>query len=117
MIWDSDSGEVLLDLYPEDFVLEIRGIAWSPDGTRLATYSGDGIIAIWDTDTGELLQSIAHSGGRIFQINWFPRQDRILASEAGGHIKIWDVATGTEVASLKFPENGSSIYRRTTARF
>lgn len=102
IIWDSSSGNVLLNLYGEDFEFDLGQPSWSPDGTRLALYSADGKITVWDTGTGQPLNTIAASGPAIAVVSWFPGQDRILTSDWGGNIRIWDVGNGTEIASFTF---------------
>ena len=45
-LWDVDSGDLLLQLPAT--VGQVRGIAWSPDGTRLAVGDDAGIVRILD---------------------------------------------------------------------
>jgi len=105
IIWKSSTGDVLASLYPEDFEFDLGQPSWSPDGTRLALYSADGKITIWDAATGQPLNTLPASGAAIALVSWFPEQDRILTSDWGGNIKIWDIAKGTEVASFSFPNS------------
>ncbi len=42
-IWDGDSGDLLTKLNHPD----IRGALWSPKGTWLATFGGDGRVRLW----------------------------------------------------------------------
>ena len=104
-IWDAATGQMLFDLYPEDFALAVDAPVWSPDGSQLAIYGGDGIITVWDPATGLPLQRITTSGIRVGRINWFPAQDRLLTSDRAGNVSVWDIASGTEVASFSFPSN------------
>src|SRR5262249_30929559 len=42
---------------------EANGVAFSPDGERLASAGGDGTVKIWNSRTGKVLQTLpAHSG-------------------------------------------------------
>ena len=45
---------------------EVNGVAFSPDGERLASAGGDGTVKIWNSRTGKLIQEIpgARRGGR-----------------------------------------------------
>ncbi len=79
-IFDLETGE-LLD------TMIIRGgsvadIAWSPDGTRLATMSSDNTTKIWDTKTGETLKEFKAT-------EYHPRLARILWSADSAKLTIW----------------------------
>jgi WD40 repeat protein len=55
IIWDTSTGEILnLLLGHTGFV---RGIAWSPDGTRLASVGFDGTLRIWGVPSTEILDT------------------------------------------------------------
>ena len=41
----------------------VRAVAFSPDGTRLATGSGDGTARVWDAATGRQLRPLGHDDG------------------------------------------------------
>jgi len=34
---------------------DVNAVAWSPDGTRIASVSGDGTVQVWDAPTFFLL--------------------------------------------------------------
>ncbi|MCB0202238.1 MAG: PD40 domain-containing protein, partial [Anaerolineae bacterium] len=91
-IWDAASGDLLLDLYPEDFGQVVAAPGWSPDGDQLAIYSADGIITIWDAATGEPQHTIITHGSTLAELNWFPAQDRLLTSDRAGNVNVWDIA-------------------------
>ena len=45
---------------------EVNGVAFSPDGERLASAGGDGAVKIWNSRTGKVIQEFAgaRQGGR-----------------------------------------------------
>jgi WD40 repeat protein len=102
-IWDAATGEVMLDLFPEDFDFGVSAVAWSPDGTRIVTFSADGLGRIWDAMTGEELMvftGVSSAAGPV--IEWSPSGNRILTAGEGGEVKVWDANTGRELLNLPF---------------
>ena len=102
-IWDATTGEELLGL-PFETEQVIGGVAFSPDGTRVAaTGAGDNPnwVHIWDAATGEVLlaSNLGHSAPPA-DIAFSP--DGRLAATGGGDQKanVWDVTTGQVLYTL-----------------
>jgi WD40 repeat protein len=75
---------------------EFNGLAFSPDGTRIASAGGDGTIKIWDSQAGDEIQTLpdAHSDSVLAVA--FNSDGRHLASVGFDHlVKVWDL-TATE---------------------
>jgi hypothetical protein len=74
---------------------------WAPDNRRLAVASvqrGRGAIAIFDTETGQLLENIRHeSRGEVFQPAWSPDGQSIAyAAQVGGFTDLYIYDLGTK---------------------
>jgi len=75
-----------------------RGLAFSPDGTRIAAPGltdarGDTPVMIWDASNGQRIDEnrlIGHTA-RIQALSWAPDGRRIATASADGTIRIWDV--------------------------
>ncbi|MCX7682750.1 MAG: WD40 repeat domain-containing protein, partial [Anaerolineae bacterium] len=79
------------------------GVAYSPDGSMIATSLADGRILLWDTMTLHPVQTITIPGRGE---NWiwglaFSPDGRYLASGGNPPIRIWEVSSGREVARLE----------------
>ncbi len=49
----------------------VGGVAWSPDGTRVATASTDQTVRIWDVATGEELRR-TDANNQAYSVTWSP---------------------------------------------
>jgi WD40 repeat protein len=98
---------VLCDLKANDIAAEIPGrhgpVAFSPDGTRLASLGADKTIKISDVSTGKELLSIAWPGhtegvsGLIFH----PDGTKLLSAGVfDGSVRLWDAASGRSLGAL-----------------
>lgn len=74
----------------------IRSVAWSPDGTRLASGSADRTVRVWDASTGEQIRTLVDSESPVLDglsVTWSHRGDALVAVNPD-QITIWNVATG-----------------------
>ncbi len=88
--------------YPEQFVSNGPELAWSPDGTRIA--SGGEDIHIWNAATGQTQISYTSSTTGFNAVNalaWSPDGTRIALAGARtqepDQVQVWDIRTGKMV--------------------
>jgi WD40 repeat protein len=82
-------------------------VAWSPDGTTVATCHGfAGTLHLWDGNTLEPGRKwpLGHSG-KGSSLAFSPDSRRIVTAAENGVGRIWDAATGTLVHQLSGPGN------------
>jgi WD40 repeat protein/serine/threonine protein kinase len=70
------------------------GVAFSPDGTKLATGSFDGTVRTWDAKSGQQEQVFKGHTLAIIHVAFSPDGKRIASAGTDGAIKVWDVQTG-----------------------
>jgi WD40 repeat protein/serine/threonine protein kinase/DNA-binding SARP family transcriptional activator len=76
---------------------EVCSVAFSPDGSRLASVSWDGTWKAWDPVTGKQLLSIEIARGEPYEcpdLAFNPQGDQLAVGIPDGSLKIWDPETG-----------------------
>jgi WD40 repeat protein len=69
----------------------VTGIAFSPDGSQLATVSRDGRLTLWGVETGEIQAQLSPGVGPLTDVAFTPDGARLAASTADGRVLVWDV--------------------------
>ena len=79
----------------------VNAVAVAPDGSWIATASGDGTARVWDAATGhERAVLKGHTGG-VNAVAVAPDGSWIATAGYDGTARVWDAATGHERAVLK----------------
>ena len=78
----------------------VNGVAFSPDGKRLASASEDHTVILWDVDRRQPLATLAGHKGEVNGVAFSPDGKR-LASAGGDHtVILWDVDSRRPLATL-----------------
>jgi WD40 repeat protein len=109
-VWDAQTGREVVTY--KGNVGQIRSVAFSPDGKRLAS-KVVGEIKVWDAETGQELHtlpsewtSVAFSpdGRRIAGSG--KRPSDAFGPPGSGEVKVWDAQTGRELLTLQGHTSG-----------
>ncbi|MHC5541380.1 WD40 repeat domain-containing protein, partial [Singulisphaera rosea] len=99
-VWDVARGELLQSFSGHQKAA--GGVAFCPDGKRLASSSGEErTIIVWDTSEGKKLLTIAGHPGSNDELAFSPDGKRIASAVKDGSIRLWDSSTGEEVFSIR----------------
>jgi len=78
---------------------EVRRIVFSPEGSRLASASGDGTVRLWDGRTGARVATHGGHSSELAHIIFSP-DGSILASACQTMAALWDGTTGAHIANM-----------------
>jgi hypothetical protein len=74
----------------------VESVAWSPDGTILASGGGvdDNTVILWDTRTGERLRTLEGHIGEVDVVEWSPDGTILASGSSDSSVILWDIETG-----------------------
>ena len=107
-IWGSRTGDPLLVLRGHD--RPVWGVAWSPDGGRIATASNDRTGRIWNARTGAALHVLQGHDLTVRAEVRSADSRRIVTASDDCAALIWDTDHGTRLAGLH-DHAGSTLMR------
>ncbi len=83
----------------------VMAVAFSSD-RRLLAIAHQRYLRLWDSKTGEMLQTLSGHERSLYSAVAFSPDDRLLASASGdGHIPLWDPKTGEMLRTLSGHES------------
>lgn len=95
-IWDRKTGTVKHTL--QHGGVYVHGIAFSPDGTQLATASDDpaGFVQLWNVETGQLIRRFAGHTDAATSVAFSRDGITLLSASYDNSARLWNVITGEE---------------------
>ena len=66
-------------------------MAWSPDGTRLASASYDKEVRIWDLTTGQTHTTLTGHTSEVYAVAWSPDGTRLASVSDDGTVLVHDL--------------------------
>ena len=99
IVRDSASGQEIGSFGHHGGIIE--GVAYSPKGNRVISSGSDGMVKVWNANTGELHLTLSGHTGRVNDVAVTPDGRRIASAGWDKTIKIWDAETGEETLTLR----------------
>ncbi len=97
-IRDAETGESLMQLHGHRWWIDYA--VFTPDGSRIATASGDGTVRIWSSSTGQeylVLRALSIDDEGFTGLAFSPDGKRLIACGSGGPIHLFDTTPYREL--------------------
>ncbi len=79
----------------------VLGLAFSPDGTLLATAGADGTVRVWEAASGEEQAVLRGHTSDVVDVAFGAGGQTLVTAGADGTVRVWDAATGDQTATLE----------------
>jgi WD40 repeat protein len=79
----------------------VNGVAWSPEGKRIASGSDDKTVQVWDaTNGGNVFTYRGHSDG-VLAVAWSPDGNHIASGSIDHTVQVWNATNGGNTFTYK----------------
>jgi WD40 repeat protein len=78
----------------------VYGVAFSGDGQRAVSASGDNTLKVWDVESGHELRTLIGHKESVTAVAVTPDGQRAVSASLDRTLKVWDLASGRELRTL-----------------
>jgi WD40 repeat protein len=100
-LWGKSRGEQLMTLTGHSNY--VNCIAYSPDGSMLASGSSDHRVKLWNTSTGDLLANCAGHSAAVISVAFSPNGKFFASGGDDSLVRLWDAHTYQIILTITNP--------------
>ena len=89
----------------------VTALAFAPDGSTVATGSGNGLVRLWDAKTGEVIAKLDPMGGTKVVHVGFSADGKTLSAAARKAVITWGLADPTKPKEMFTDNYSESVYK------
>jgi WD40 repeat protein len=79
----------------------LYAMAMSPDGQQFATGGVDGMVRIWDVESGKLIRVLVGHNSYVFGLAWSPDGNTLASTGSfDGSVRLWDARSGRPLRTM-----------------
>ncbi|MBI3469250.1 MAG: protein kinase [Planctomycetes bacterium] len=104
-VWETSSGKLVRSLAAHPGVA--FGVAFSPDGRRIASCGGDQAVKLWNAADGQLIAALTGHSQPVRGVAFNSDGSLLASCSLDGLVRIWDTAHGALRAELISQPGGS----------
>jgi WD40 repeat protein len=120
-LWDIQPGATLVErAFLQGHDSPVTAVAFSPDGTTLASSGGRAFlrvdatdnmfgIALWDVDTVTLIDGLRGHTADVLALQFNTAGSVLYSASLDGSIRMWDTATFQQTALAQYPVNDIAL--------
>lgn len=83
---------------------QLFSVAFSPDGKKIASGSGDHTVKLWDVTSGREINTLTGHTSGVRKVSFSPDGGKIF-SACSEEMKLWDTETFKEIKTFRYTEN------------
>ena len=84
----------------------VHALAFSPDGSRLASGSGDRRVRLWDARSGALISALDGHTDTVYALAYSPDGNRLVTAGRDLTLRAWDTHSGALLRTVETKNEG-----------
>ncbi len=108
--WDLQNNRAIRTI-EDAHARQVRQLALSPDGTKVASVADDMNCKLWNIETGERIRELAgHEertptgfGSMLYCCAFSNDGTKLATGDRVGHVVIWEVSSGRQLSTIEVP--------------